>query len=249
MNVISIESLGIVDADSIIYRVAYTSEEDTLDRAKDTLRAYIFENIFKPTRLSKYVFCFTGDTNHRKEVDSEYKANRSGLEKPKHFKELKQYAIEEYSGLVIQNYEADDVVVAIADRYSGSFVLIGIDKDAYQLAGLHFNFVKHEFKAVSPFDAQYNLAKQMLMGDSTDNIKGLPKIGDVKATKLLSDSDAPMYTVYEIYKDLDLLPDYFEQQLRLLRMNKDCTLGTQVEDYFYDFSNYKLEELIDEFNF
>lgn len=215
--------LGIVDADSILYRVAYTCEDETLEVAKDTLRAFIYENIYKQTQCNTYCFCFSGKENFRKDiaVTKVYKGNRV-QEKPRHLGDLKAYAIEEYLGLVVEPYEADDLVISLADRYTGSFVLIGIDKDGLQLSGTHFNFTKHTWIEVTPEEAQYNLAFQMLTGDSVDNIQGVPKIGKVKAEKLLTEGDKPpMEVVYDVYKEKGLSEEYFLEHLHLLKMKKD----------------------------
>ena len=243
--------LGIVDADSILYRVAYSCKDDSLEVAKDTLRAYVFENIYKPTRCEQYCFCFSGKQNFRKDVavTKPYKGNRV-QEKPLHLEELRNYAIEEYLGVVIEPFEADDLVIALADRYIGAFVLIGIDKDGLQLTGFHYNFVKQEWLEVLPIDAQYNLARQLLTGDSVDNITGIPKIGKVKAEKILDADEPPMLTAYNAYKQLVVgdYDAYFLEQLTLLKMKKDILYP--FEKHFMSFKNSGYElDIAEEFDF
>jgi hypothetical protein len=240
--------LGIVDADSIIYRVAYQTEDEDIDVAMDTLRGYVFENIYKPTRCEEYIFCFSGKKNFRDSiaVTKVYKGNREDKVKPKHLQELKDYAIEIYNGVVVPPYEADDLVITVADRYIGSFVLIGIDKDAKQLAGKHYNFGKNEHFVVSPKEAQYNLAMQMLTGDQVDNIQGVAGIGSVKAAKILDESHKPpMLTVYELYKEREL--DNFDEHLQLLRMKKDILFD--MESHFFSFDESLITKELEEFDF
>ena len=49
-----------------------------------------------------------------------------------------------------------------------------------------YNYRKKEFVTTSEWDAVEFLWKQTLMGDSGDNIVGVPNIGEKKSTKLLS---------------------------------------------------------------
>jgi len=242
--------LGVVDSDSILYRVAYTAEDDTLDVAKDSLRAYIYENIYKPTKCKEYVFCFSAGCSRRDEkaVTKPYKGNRTDNVKPRHLDALKSYAVEFYNGILLEPYEADDLVIAIADLYKDNTVIIGIDKDALQMEGTHFNFVKNEWKEVSQNDAAYYLAYQMLVGDSVDNIQGVPKIGKVKAHTLLTGSDEPyMKTVWDVYKKLEMTTEQYLEHIFLLKMQKDIV--HPFEKHFINFSALKDTGVLDEFDF
>ena len=52
---------------------------------------------------------------------------------------------------------------------------------------MHYNYQKAEFLHTSPEQANLFLWKQVLMGDSTDNIPGIPGVGVNTAEKLLKD--------------------------------------------------------------
>ena len=99
--------------------------------------------------------------------------------------------------------EADDLI-AIRARELGEFncVIATMDKDLTQISGFIYNFYRkpslkdeegNEIEVykrkglsyVSKFDGQKFLAKQLLQGDSSDFIKGLPKYGAVKAAKII----------------------------------------------------------------
>lgn len=217
--------LGIVDADSILYKVAYVTEEETEEEAFDTLRAVIYKTIYQPTRCEEYIFCFSGDDNFREDVavTKPYKGNRVDKPKPKHLKALKKYAMAEYNGLILSGLEADDIVVAIHQKYAGTSVLIGIDKDAKQSVGHHYNFGKDIHFYVTPEQAEINLQTQMVTGDTVDNITGLPGYGPKKAEKLFNSSPetAPSRLVYDLYKELGYDEDYYLEQLTLLYMKRD----------------------------
>lgn len=217
--------IGVVDADSIVYRVAASCEEESLEDAKDTLRGFIYESVYANTMCNKYIFCFSGGESGRSEIakTKPYKGQRS-TQKPNHFKDLFSYAIEEYSGLVLEDYEADDLVISIVDQIGwNNCILLGIDKDAKQLQGNHYNYVKKEHFYVSETEASINFYTQMLTGDTVDNIPGLPKIGVKKAEKLFSENPEipPYIKVRELYEERGFDADYFLEQFQLLRMKKD----------------------------
>ena len=64
--------------------------------------------------------------------------------------------------------------------------MVSIDKDFNQVAGWHYNFVKKDKYYVSEEEGLRFFYKQILMGDKADNIVGIPKVGPVKAEKMLA---------------------------------------------------------------
>jgi 5'-3' exonuclease len=116
------------------------------------------------------------------------------------------------------------------------------------MEGTHFNFVKNEWKQISQTDASYYLAYQMLVGDSVDNIQGVPKIGKVKAHTLLTESDEPyMKTVWNVYKEKEMTVEQYLEHIFLLKMQKDIVYP--FENHFIDFSSLADTGVIDEFAF
>jgi 5'-3' exonuclease len=86
---------------------------------------------------------------------------------------------------LVEGQEADDAV-AIEATSTGGWI-VSIDKDLNQVAGWHYNFVKHEEYYVTEEEGLRNLFTQVLTGDRIDNIIGLKGIGPKKAEKLLQD--------------------------------------------------------------
>ena len=216
--------LGIIDADSILYRVAAACEDEDLETAQDTLRAFLYTNIYSPTQCKQYVFCLSGGESGRKEkaTTKPYKGQRS-KEKPKWLKPLREYLMDEYKAFAVGNLEADDVVIAIYEKYRGYALLMGIDKDAKQLAGAHYNYVKQQFEVITDRDSQRYFFTQMLTGDSVDNIPGVPKVGAKGAEKLFAENPdtPPAKLVWDLYKEKGLDWEYYEEQYYLLRMQRD----------------------------
>ncbi|HEX7844354.1 MAG TPA: hypothetical protein VF476_01060, partial [Chitinophagaceae bacterium] len=65
----------------------------------------------------------------------------------------------------------------------------------------------------SEWDAQKFLAKQMIMGDAGDRIKGLPKYGEVKASKIIDPVDCKFGLIRNVVKEYKKVfgDDYMEQ--------------------------------------
>ena len=136
----------------------------------------------------------------RKKVSAEYKSNRKPNPIVNH---LRAMYIFKSDAICHDEYEADDL---IADRAKelGEYncIVVTMDKDLNQIGGFIYNYyrkpsLKDEEGNVieeyprkglmyfGKFEAAKFLAKQMLVGDSGDVVKGLPKYGEKKAEKVL----------------------------------------------------------------
>jgi DNA polymerase-1 len=86
--------------------------------------------------------------------------------------------------------EADDVLGILATKPKGmkKCVVVSRDKDMLQIPGQHLNCGKIEqgIKTVTRAEADRWHLYQTLVGDSTDGYPGCPRIGPVKAERLLS---------------------------------------------------------------
>lgn len=121
-----------------------------------------------------------------------YKGNRDKLHKPKYYKEIKEYLIDRWKAEVVTGQESDDALgIAQCSATAGTTVICSNDKDMDQIPGYHYNWIKEELYFVSPEEADLMLFWQMLVGDSSDNIPGIDKIGPKTATKLLSECHSP----------------------------------------------------------
>lgn len=245
MSLMKNKYLGIVDADSILYRVAIMCEEETIETAEDTLRGFLWNNIYKPTQCKQYAFLLSGGESVRDQVakTKPYKGQRK-KEKPKHLEALREYFMKEYKAFSVLLYEADDVVIALYEKYRGDAVLIGIDKDAKQMAGLHYNYHQnHEkFFTVTDEESQRYFFTQMLTGDNVDNIPGLPRVGAKGADKLFDDNPdvPPAKLVWDLYKEKGFEWDYYYEQYYLLRMQRDIIYP--YEDKFVDMKDFIVED-------
>ena len=174
---------ALIDADIVAYRVACTLENDDAQDFAYARTEDLVDHILVSTEASEYSLYLTGKNNFRYSIYPEYKAHRP-KEKPYWLESIRQYLIATFNAEVIDGMEADD---ALGLHQTEDTIICSIDKDLLMIPGKHFNFVKNEFYEVTGFEGLKHFYKQCLMGDRSDNIKGIEKIGPKKADKLLAD--------------------------------------------------------------
>jgi len=182
----------LIDGDIIAYRAAfsvgdlgYTWE---VEAKVDDLMDYIIGETLVFSSGTDYTTYLTGRNNFRHDiaVTAEYKGNRKSTPKPVMLADARRYLVDSYRGVVINGQEADDAIAIAATKNDPeTTVVASIDKDMLQIPCWHFNFVKGEWTFVEPSDGTKFFYKQILTGDAADNIKGLLRVGPVKADKLL----------------------------------------------------------------
>lgn len=178
--------VALIDADVIVYRVAFASEEEEeeicLARAKD----FIFEIVYTELNCDDYKAYITGKGNFREVVatTAPYKGNRKDFQRPKHYDALRAY-LQRLGAELVEGQEADDAIAIKAQK--GSYWIVSIDKDFDQVPGWHYNFVKKEKYYVTEEEGLRNFYTQILTGDRVDNIIGIKGVGPVKAEKILKD--------------------------------------------------------------
>ena len=184
---------GLVDADSIYFRAAFsnTSKKEMrliINRTMREIETAITAGGFAVPDL---LVAVKGRGNFRKELYPEYKMNR-----PELAPEIKEalnyghnYMKEEWNAQESTGMEADDLVAIWAKEcrdMERSYTVVGIDKDLLQIPGKHYNFKRQEHRVVSEEEAYMLLMQQCLTGDTSDNIPGIKGIGPKKASKILT---------------------------------------------------------------
>jgi len=141
---------------------------------------------YKNTDLEPVV-CLTGSSNFRKTLAESYKANRKSSRKPVGLKWAKEYLVDRHSALLWDYLEADDLIGILATSYVDKCVISSSDKDLLQIPGYHLTsdgLMHHRIEECDRFHMV-----QTLTGDATDNYKGCPGVGPVKAEKILTPED------------------------------------------------------------
>jgi len=196
--------LGIIDADGLAYIIGWNHQE-TVDAVDVTNNVDEFvQSIFVANELVNYVGIVSyppyfeqveGQNNFREQIakTKAYKGNRK--EKPEWYVKWERVIVEHLVNVwgfyyAPQNLETDDVVSALFHSYQKlnpdiGVVLIGNDKDLLQMSGEHYNYKKGIGDFITPNQAAYKLWNQIICGDSTDNIPGIPGVGEKGAEKIL----------------------------------------------------------------
>lgn len=196
--------LALIDADILVYRIGFASENDAEHYALARMREFI-EDMLLFNGFGDYELFLTGGGNYRNEVavTAEYKGNRKAG-KPVHYKALRQYLLDKWNAKLIEGQEADDEIgIRAYSMDVEEYTICTIDKDLDMIRGQHYNFVKDIFYDITEEEAIFNFYKQILTGDKVDNIKGIKGIGDVKAKRILEKctNEKEMYlAVLEAYE-------------------------------------------------
>ena len=148
--------------------------------------------------------------NFRKYFYPDYKSNR--LPKPEfliHWGDVILDEFKQLGAIGTKIIESDDVLNIGYNKFKSQYnvIIVSADKDLNQIPGQHYNPKKNVGYYVSEQEALDNKLIQILMGDSTDGIRGIEGVGPKTAIKLLEGvrkdnilKDTTEYQLYRIYK-------------------------------------------------
>lgn len=180
---------------------------------------------FKPTRV---ILACDGDPKARKALFAEYKANRVIAEKDRkaHDNFVKQRGeiinlLSFYFPVSVMRHpeqEADDLIYTIVKNESkvSKFTVVSTDTDFIQMLNEFDNvdlFNPVTKKYVDHVSYDY-VTWKALRGDGSDNIPGLPGVGDVTAEALVNDPDKLELSFKTGKLDFDL----FQRNLELIKL-------------------------------
>jgi hypothetical protein len=157
--------------------------ENALHNVKTTI-----QNILSLTEATEYKVFLSGEGNFRYDIDPAYKISRRDARQPIYKEEIKQYLLAYHPTEVVDGCEADDALGIWLSKEGShdnpdkcSRIIASIDKDLDQIPGWHCNFVKERVYWVDKEYGEYVYLRQLLTGDRTDDIPGIPGMGDKKA--------------------------------------------------------------------
>lgn len=183
-------TIALVDGDIVCYRTAAVCENEDAPLAlwqADELMKRILADV----NASDHKVYISGDRNFRYEIYPDYKANRKDKPKPRHLDAVREHLFTKWDAEITDGIEADDALGIRSRDRSTDTIICSIDKDLLQLDGLHYNFVRREIVQIDEESGWRNFYLQLLIGDPGDNIPGCPKIGKVKAPRVLGGSRTP----------------------------------------------------------
>lgn len=205
------DKLILIDGNSLLFRAYFAMRPMVTSKGMHTQGVFAFVNMlnkiisdYQPSHIA-VAFDMKGGT-FRHDVYSEYKAGR--LKTPPELLSqipMMHEVLEAMNIAVLEvpQYEADDIIGTIASRAERDgleTLVISGDKDELQLVGQHVNVLINR-RGMSEFDLydidamkeRYGLTPAQfidlkgLMGDSSDNIPGVPGIGEKKGIALLTE--------------------------------------------------------------
>lgn len=218
-------------ADIVLHRVGYTTDNDEEWIAKARTEEML-DGILLDTQADSFRLFLSDsrENNFRYHLWNGYKANRT-YPRPKHYDFIKELLITKWDAQIAIGMEADDALGINQVKNNqwpepfglatikpegawyigppstpegvGTSVICSIDKDLMQIPGLHYNFVTKVNKVVTPEEGARSFYTSILVGDTSDNIKGCSGIGPVKAGKALRECKTDteyMDTIVELYK-------------------------------------------------
>ena len=195
------EKIALIDADSILYSAFYgkkvsdpiTGEPQKIDdkyvivsktdeEIQESLDGILY-HIFNEGGFTHYILFVKGEnTTIDRLIDNpDYKQHRT-KEVPEKWEFTKDYVVKRWNANVIDDIEVDDAVRICSKRILNSHI-VAIDKDLLWLEGTNFNWRKNEWTEVNKAQEEEYLSKSLIIGDTVDNIKGLPGKGEAFCKK------------------------------------------------------------------
>tara|TARA_B110000977_G_scaffold200926_1_gene293213 strand:- start:2630 stop:3637 length:1008 start_codon:yes stop_codon:yes gene_type:complete len=237
---------ALVDADIIAFKSAIAvegsgddlvpaKEEDAFAYAEVMLREWI-----RPVKPTKTILCFSDVKRKyfRHDIYPEYKMNRKESKRPMFLASVRDYLQKKHSWSVLSGLEADDLLGIYGTHPDiPDPVVISIDKDMYTLPVKFFNPDKMKrWIRINKAQADITMLEQSIMGDSTDNYKGIPGVGKVGAHKITNTASSPQQmwaNVVQAFLDNGLTQEYAITMIRLARI-------LRYEDYNFNNGEVRL---------
>ncbi|MGG0656362.1 DNA polymerase I [Rummeliibacillus pycnus] len=260
------EKLLLLDGNSLAYRAFFALPLLTNDHGIHTNAVYGFttmlQKILEEEKPTKMLVAFdAGKTTFRHKTYSEYKGGRQKTppELSEQFPYLRKlldaYQIKQYE---LEMYEADDIIGTLskqADEQGLEVIIVSGDKDLTQLASdnttvyiTRKGMTDIEHYTPEHIGEKYGLTPHQiidmkgLMGDSSDNIPGVPGVGEKTAIKLLTQFP----TVEEVYDHIDevsgaklkekLVNNEAQAKMskQLATINREAPIEVNIDDLSYE---------------
>ena len=163
----------------------------------------VMNNILSRGEFDSYIGFIKGydTTLKRLSLDPGYKGNRTG-ESPEWWKPVKKDLIKRWNAVEINYMEADDAVNITRLALENSHI-VAIDKDLLLLEGTHYNWRENQWVTISKEEAKVHFWKDVIIGQSGDNIKGLPGVG--KNNKIFTENIFEPNTEYVLKQFINKL--------------------------------------------
>lgn len=251
------DTLYLVDGSSYIYRAYFAIRHLSSPSGQPTNAIYGFVQMllklikdYQPQHLA--IVFDAGRITFRNEIYPEYKANRASM--PDDLRAqvgrirdvVRAFNI---PSLELKGFEADDIIGALAQKYSSrgrQVVVVTGDKDLMQIVDERVTLLdtmKDKTSGVAEVLERFGVVPELvpdilgLAGDSSDNIPGVPGIGEKTAIKLLQEFktlDVLLERAHEVKgKNGEKLREFREQALlsrKLATIERNVPISVSDEE-------------------
>ncbi len=250
-----INRLLIVDGSSYLYRAYHAMMDLKNSHGLHTGALYGLVSMLRKLKEaypSTYCACIFDDKEKtfRHDMYPQYKANRPPM--PQALIEQLEHVDELVKGLGwliirIPKIEADDVIGTLA-KYGQSYMQVLIatcDKDMAQLVNDKIHLIdtmKNTYMDIEGVKGKFNLEPRQiidylaLMGDTSDNVPGIEKVGPKTAVKWLKEYDSLENIVTNAHKFSGVVGNNLRKDLSWLTMSKNLvTIKVDCEQEIEEF--------------
>ncbi len=267
------KKLLLIDGSNLMFRAyyatAYSGNLMKNSQGQYTNAVYGLINMLNVILKEEFTHCLVafdmGKATFRHKAYEDYKAKRTPM--PDEFREQLGLikAVPEKLGMHVyetEDLEADDIIGTLAHKYYDAFDEIEIlsnDKDLFQLLN-HKVYMRMSKRGLEPervykeedLQADYDLKPNQipdlkgLMGDASDNLPGIPGVGEKTALKLLheyGDIETLLKNLNELKGKLkERVEHHGEAALKwrdLATVKIDADLDISLDDLAYDGYDYE----------
>lgn len=205
---------AILDYDGYVCKAFYANKDNPMDmkasagilrELEDSAAQKVSEYFHAPRDTVRIIRVMSGHS-WKKDIYPSYKRKRKKNEYLGMFRdEVKRYP----SIRLVQQLEADEVIVLISDylqsQNKNNYIVFSDDKDLryYCPTCCKINLTE-EIIEQDYLDVYKSQLEQMLIGDSEDNIKGIPKVGEKTAPILLEQYGYDIKNVIKCFRDKEV---------------------------------------------
>ncbi len=252
------QRLYLIDGSSYIYRAYFAIRHLSNSKGFATNAVYGFTNMLlkvmreeKPDHLA-VVFDAKGPT-FRKEIYPEYKANRAAMpddlvpQIPVIKDVVRGFRL---PALELQGFEADDIIATLVRRFAAQGMEVTVvtgDKDLMQIVGERvrlYDTMKDQFFGLAEVAERFGGPPEIvadvlgLAGDTSDNVPGVPGIGEKTARELIAEFGSLENLLANVDrvkgKRGEKLREFADQALlsrELVRLREDVPLQLDYDDF------------------
>lgn len=273
------DTLYIVDTLSLVFQVYHAIRQPmTGSRGQPTNALFGFTGDIEHLRKDKkptHLICAMDSKGpaERDKIYAEYKAHREAppedlqVQIPLVLDLIRAYNI---PVIIVEGWEADDVIATLATRAAAAGMdvrMVTNDKDARQLISPKiktYSIRKKRFYDEADLLEEWGIRPdqvvdfQSLVGDSVDNVPGIPQIGPKTATTLLQEfgtleqvlANADKVKGKKVAENLKIYADKAYMSRELVRLNRDLPIELDWETARLQEPNWeKLLELFTDYGF